>query len=181
LLHASVISFYEKCTAFKQECPVAPAKGQQKPGIPLSIDLHSNARLMKGLCINLSKTKSLTELTLCGISLSKDSITDLSNGLFLASSLKILRINFCVQKRSTLLKLMPALSNPSVVPLEELSLMANGLTDSDMGELVSKIIVGHCEARDIIEWKYGLRDEQAPADELVGLKSLDLSFNKLGE
>lgn len=75
---------------------------------------------------------------------------------------------------------MPALSNPSVVPLQELSLMANGLTDSDMGEIVSKIIVGHCEARDIIKWKYGLRDEQAPAHELVGLKSLDLSFNKLG-
>lgn len=96
LLHASVVSFYEKCTAFKRECPVAPAKGQQKPGIPLSIDLHSNARLIKGLCLNLSKTKSLTELTLCGISLSKDSIANLGNGLFQASSLKILRINFCI-------------------------------------------------------------------------------------
>ncbi len=49
-----------------------------------------------------------------------------------------------------------------------------------MGELVAKIIVSHCEARDIIAWKYGLRNEQAPANELVGLKSLDLSFNKLG-
>lgn len=58
---------------------------------------------------------------------------------------------------------------------------ANGLTDLQTGELVSKIIVSHCEHRDLIYWKYGLRNELPPIEAVVGLKKLDLSFNKFGE
>ena len=76
---------------------------------------------------------------------------------------------------------MPALTNPELVPLRELNLAANGLTDLDNGELLSKIIVSHCEYRDNVYWKYGLRDELPPTSAVIGLKKLDLSFNKLGE
>lgn len=142
--------------------------------------MHSNERLIKSISQNLSKTKALQELVLCGIHMNKTSVQLLVSGLEKAKCLNKLMIHFCISKRDTLTKLIPVLSNPNLVPIEELSLMANGLTDRNMGELVSKIIVGHFEARDVVQWKYGLRNEQAPSHELLGLKSLDLSFNKLG-
>lgn len=46
---------------------------------------------------------------------------------------------------------------------------------------MAKIIVAHCEFRDEVYWKYGLRNELPPVEALVGIKQLDLSFNKLGE
>jgi hypothetical protein len=58
--------------------------------------------------------------------------------------------------------LMPALCSPNKVPIEDLNLAANGLSDSDSGELFSKIIVTHTENRDEIFWKYGLRNELPP-------------------
>jgi hypothetical protein len=55
------------------------------------------------------------------------------------------------------------------------------MNDEEVGELLSKIIVCHCESRDEIYWKYGLRDELPPYDAVIGIKKLDLSFNKLGK
>jgi len=76
---------------------------------------------------------------------------------------------------------MPALTSPHRVPIQELNLAANGLTDSECGEMISKILIHHCEYRDEIFWKYGLRNEIPPHEEVVGIKLLDLSFNKLSE
>jgi hypothetical protein len=47
--------------------------------------------------------------------------------------------------------------------------------------MISKILIHHCEFRDEIFWKYGLRNEVPPHEEVVGIKLLDLSFNKLSE
>lgn len=58
---------------------------------------------------------------------------------------------------------------------------ANGLADFECGELLSKIIVAHCEYRDQVYWKYGLRDEIPHPSAVIGLKKVDFSFNKLGE
>ena len=58
--------------------------------------------------------------------------------------------------------LMPALCTTNKVPIEDLNLAANGLSDSDSGDLFSKIIVTHTENRDEIFWKYGLRNELPP-------------------
>ena len=74
---------------------------------------------------------------------------------------------------------MDSLKDPANLPIKELSLAANGLTE-DMGDLLAKIISMHCENRDSIIWKYALRNEYPPNDKLGGLKKLDLSFNKLG-
>lgn len=76
---------------------------------------------------------------------------------------------------------MPAFCNPSKLPIEELNLACNGLTDNECGTIISKILIHHCEYRDEIYWKYGLRNEMPPIEQIRGLKLLDLSFNKLGE
>lgn len=55
------------------------------------------------------------------------------------------------------------------------------MTDIDAGELISKILVHHCEFWDEIFWKYGLRNEVPPHNQVIGIKRLDVSFNKLGE
>ena len=68
-----------------------------------------------------------------------------------------------------------------MLPIEDLSLAANGLIDEDCGELVAKIISMHCELRDEIIWKYALRSEYPPPEKLTGIKKFDLSYNKLGE
>lgn len=39
----------------------------------------------------------------------------------------------------------------------------------------------HSESRDETYWKYGLRDELPPYEAVLGIKKLDLSFNKLGK
>lgn len=75
---------------------------------------------------------------------------------------------------------MPAFTNPNKLPLKELSLACNSLEDKECGEFIAKIVIKHSEARDEIFWQYGLRSELPPPNEVVGLKKLDLSINKLG-
>ena len=65
------------------------------------------------------------------------------------------------------------------MPLDELNLAANGMGDSEFGQLVARVITTHCEYRDQIFWQYGLRNELPPPHLVIGLKQLDLSFNKL--
>jgi len=55
------------------------------------------------------------------------------------------------------------------------------MSDEDVGELLAKIVVCHSESRDETYWKYGLRDELPPYEAVLGIKKLDLSFNKLGK
>lgn len=137
--------------------------------------------MIKSIAVNLSKSTALTELTICGIHFSTSTAELLNSGLLKSASLKKLRLNFCLSRPELLVKLMPALSNPTKVPLSDLNLAANGLTDIESGELISKILIHHCEHRDEIFWKYGLRNEVPPHDQVVGIKRLDLSFNKLGD
>ena len=91
------------------------------------------------------------------------------------------RLNFCINRKEIMLMLMPALTTPNKVPIEELNLAANRIPDTDWaGELVAKIIVKHSEHRDQIFWKYGLRNDEPPFESITGIKKFDLSFNKLG-
>ena len=43
---------------------------------------------------------------------------------------------------------MPALCDPSALPLRELDLAANGMTDDKYGPLLGKIVASHTEYRD---------------------------------
>lgn len=80
--------------------------------------------------------------------MSLSSAEKFNRGLLNASGLKKLRLNFCLNRRELLVALMPSLTNPELVPLLELNLAANGLTDLETGELVSRIVIKHCEYRD---------------------------------
>jgi len=72
----------------------------------------------------------------------------LGEGLMKAKTVTQLRLNFCIYKREILLHLMPALCDPSALPLRELDLAANGMTDDKYGPLLGKIVASHTEYRD---------------------------------
>jgi hypothetical protein len=82
-------------------------------------------------------------VTICGINLSKDACESLNQGLLTTKLLSSLKLNFCLTKRECLLALMPALCSPDRVPLGELSLAANGFSDDDYSDLISKIVISH--------------------------------------
>ena len=82
------------------------------------------------------------------MNLSVQAAENLNRGLLRASSLKKLRLNLCIHKREILLKIMPALTQPGKLPLDELNLAANGMGDSEFGQLVARLITTHCEYRD---------------------------------
>lgn len=147
----------------------------------MSLDCYFNERLIKAIGQNLAKSTQLSELTLIGVHFSANALQVLNDGLLKSVSLRKLRMNYCFSRPELLIKIFPALSSPSKLPLQELNLAANGLTDLECGEILSKILNQHCENRDEIYWKYGLRGELPPHNELSGLKLIDLSFNKLGE
>lgn len=136
--------------------------------------------MIKAIANNLILSNTLTQLCICGLNMSLAAAKLLNSGLLSASSLKKLRINFCLYRKELLQALIPALTTPALCPIYELDLAANAMSDEDAGELVSKILTLHCEARDETYWKYGLRDELPPYEAVFGVKKLDLSFNKLG-
>lgn len=112
--------------------------------------------------------------------MSLSAVQQLNKGLLGASNLKKLRINFCLFRKELLHALIPALTSPSLCPIYELDLAANAMSDEDAGDLLAKIVLSHCESRDETYWKYGLRDELPPYEAVLGIKKLDVSFNKLG-
>lgn len=139
-----------------------------------------NEKLVKSIARNLSRSNSLVELTIVGINLSVASAEQLNQGILKSPKLSKLRLNFCLLRKELVYALLPSFCSPTLVPLTELNLAANGMTDHDCADLFTKIITAHAESRDEVYWKYGLRNELPPASQLVGIKKLDLSFNKLG-
>jgi hypothetical protein len=112
----------------------------------------------------------MQELTICGLNLSVKAAGFLQKGLLSAGQVKKLRLNFCITSRKVLVELMPALCQPRKLPLQELSLAANALTDFECGELIAKILIIHGEARDEVYWQYGLRNEIPPLSAIIGIK-----------
>lgn len=117
LLHASILSFNERIHKFKKENPNAPIGANARCPGPLSLDSYSNERLVKAVSLNLTKSKVLTELTICGINMSLTAAEQLNEGLMKARSLKKLTINFSVNRRELLVLLMPSLTNPEILPI----------------------------------------------------------------
>lgn len=158
-IHSSMNSFIDKMTT-KQSSRSQSASKQQM----LSMDASQNEKLVKSIAKNLSRSNSLLELTIVGINLSKSAAEYLNHGILKSPKLTKLRLNFCLFKKELVLALMPAFCSPSKVPIQDLNLAANGMTDHDCGNLFNKIITAHAEFRDQIYWKYGLRNEIPPAD-----------------
>jgi hypothetical protein len=55
--------------------------------------------MVKALASNVSQSTIIQELTICGLNMSLNSAQLLNEGLLNASSLKKLRINFCLYKK----------------------------------------------------------------------------------
>ena len=180
-MHSSIASFFQRIQKFKKEHPSPPISTNLRGTELLSLDHYQNIKIVKAISSNLFLSNTITELTVCGINLSLTSAKQLNNGLLGASSLQKLRINFCLYKKELLQALIPALTSPALCPIFELDLAANAMNDEDAGELLSKIVILHSESRDETYWKYGLRDELPPYEAVVGIKKLDLSYNKLGK
>ena len=70
MLHGSLVSFHEKISKFKWDHPNPPTSSNVRGRELLSLDCYFNERLVKAISINLSKTKILSELTICGLNLS---------------------------------------------------------------------------------------------------------------
>jgi hypothetical protein len=181
MIHAAVSSFYERIAEYNLHNPRPPTNKKERGTELLSIAYWHNEKLLKSIAINLLKSTVITELTICGMNLSVKAAERLNKGLLSSSNCKKLRLNFCITNRSVLKALMPALCQPDKLPLQELSLAANALTDVECGELVAKIVISHGEARDEVFWVYGLRNELPPYEEIKGIKKLDISCNKLGD
>jgi hypothetical protein len=74
------------------------------------MDAYENVKLMKALEINLNRTRSLQELTLCGYRMTEACATKLNSGLMQCKSIKKVRLNFCIYKREIFMALLPCLT-----------------------------------------------------------------------
>lgn len=142
-VESKVQSFYDKSYRFRKDNPVPSSSINLKGSGLMSLDCWFNEKIVRSICTNFNKSKVLTELTICGMNLSKESCEALNSGLLSTGYIRKLRLNFCLPKRKYLLALMPALCSPDTVPITELSLAANGLTDQNCGDLIYKILIHH--------------------------------------
>ena len=137
-------------------------------------------KIFIGLSKHLSLTNNLLSLTISNFELySKNVLLVLliSKGLSTNKSLQILKISHCLIQLNSFEDLIKSLYiHPC---LSFLDLSNNNLTDK-YGLIISKLITKHAQRRDQIIWSYGLRNEKPPLNAKMGLISLNLSGNKLG-
>ena len=128
----------------------------------LSLNYMENYLFVEGICKNLKISPALTKVAFCGLRLSVDSMSVLSETIRKNHYLKELSFNFCLLDTTLLEALMPGLcQNKSI---ETLNFACNALDDKS-SYLISKIISAQSERRDHIVWSYSLRGELPPNDE----------------
>ena len=134
-------------------------------------------KIFIGLSKHLSLTNNLTSLTISNFELYSKNVLLISKGLSTNKSLQILKISHCLIQLNSFEDLIKSLYiHPC---LSFLDLSNNNLTDK-YGLIISKLITKHAQRRDQIIWSYGLRNEKPPLNAKMGLISLNLSGNKLG-
>ena len=134
-------------------------------------------KIFIGLSKHLSLTNNLTSLTISNFELYSKNVLLISKGLSTNKSLQILKISHCLIQLNSFEDLIKSLYiHPC---LSYLDLSNNNLTDK-YGLIISKLITKHAQRRDQIIWSYGLRNEKPPLNAKMGLISLNLSGNKLG-
>jgi len=104
------------------------------------MDAFENVKLMNSLHINLKRSRTLQELTLCGYRMTEVCAAKLNSGLMQCKSIKKVRLNFCIYKRKIFMALMPCLTQNNII--EEINLAANDLND-DYCYLINKLIASH--------------------------------------
>ena len=134
-------------------------------------------KIFIGLSKHLSLTNNLLSLTISNFELYSKNVLLISKGLSTNKSLQILKISHCLIQLNSFEDLIKSLHiHPC---LSFLDLSNNNLTDK-YGLIISKLITKHAQRRDQIIWSYGLRNEKPPLNAKMGLISLNLSGNKLG-
>ena len=134
-------------------------------------------KIFIGLSKHLSLTNNLLSLTISNFELYSKNVLLISKGLSTNKSLQILKISHCLIQLNSFEGLIKSLYiHPC---LSYLDLSNNNLTDK-YGLIISKLITKHAQRRDQIIWSYGLRNEKPPLNAKMGLISLNLSGNKLG-
>ena len=134
-------------------------------------------KIFIGLSKHLSLTNNLLSLTISNFELYSKNVLLISKGLSTNKSLQILKISHCLIQLNSFEDLIKSLYiHPC---LSYLDLSNNNLTDK-YGLIISKLITKHAQRRDQIIWSYGLRNEKPPLNAKMGLISLNLSGNKLG-
>ena len=134
-------------------------------------------KIFIGLSKHLSLTNNLLSLTISNFELYSKNVLLISKGLSTNKSLQILKISHCLIQLNSFEDLIKSLYiHPC---LSFLDLSNNNLTDK-YGLIISKLITKHAQRRDQIIWSYGLRNEKPPLNSKMGLISLNLSGNKLG-
>ena len=147
-------------------------------GKTLAQNMFMNAPLIHWLKPNLNLNKRLNLLQICGINLSKDSWSSLSEWISNALSLETLAINKCSLPFEFLESLEDSLRNWE--NCQTLDLRGNNIPDS-MGGLIVRIMQAQTEKRDSIIWVYSIRNEYPEHIDRIGLKSIILRRNKLGK
>ena len=134
-------------------------------------------KIFLGLSKHLPLTNNLLSLSLVNFELYSKYCLLLSKGLTNNKSLQILKISHCLIQLSSFESLIKSLYNHQ--SLSYLDLSYNNLNDK-YGNIIIKLIMNQAQRRDQIIWSYGLRNEKPPINEKLGLISLNLSNNKLG-
>ena len=139
--------------------------------------LEKMDKIFLGLSKHLPLTNNLLSLSLVNFELYSKYCLLLSKGLTNNKSLQILKISHCLIQLSSFESLIKSLYNHQ--SLSNLDLSYNNLNDK-YGNIIIKLIMNQAQRRDQIIWSYGLRNEKPPINEKLGLISLNLSNNKLG-
>ena len=139
--------------------------------------LEKMDKIFLGLSKHLPLTNNLLSLSLVNFELYSKYCLLLSKGLTNNKSLQILKISHCLIQLSSFESLIKSLHNHQ--SLSYLDLSYNNLNDK-YGNIIIKLIMNQAQRRDQIIWSYGLRNEKPPINEKLGLISLNLSNNKLG-
>ena len=134
-------------------------------------------KIFIGISKHLSLTNNLISLSIINFELYSKYCLLLNKGITTNKSLQILKISNCLIQLNSFESLIKSLYNhPSISYLD---LSNNNLTDK-YGIIISKLITKHSQRRDQIIWSYGLRNEKPSASTKLGLISINLSGNKLG-
>ena len=134
-------------------------------------------KIFLGLSKQLMLSNNLLSLSIINFEFYSKYCLLINKGLTNNKSLQALKISHCLIQLASFESLIKTLFiHPSISYLD---LSNNNLNDK-YGFIISKLITKHAQRRDQIIWSYGLRNEKPPLNSKMGLISLNLSGNKLG-
>ena len=134
-------------------------------------------KIIIGISKHLSLSNNIICLSIINFELYSKYIELISKGISHNKSLQALKISRCLIQLSCYENLIRTLFDHPCISYLDLS---NNNFNDKYGTIISKLIIKHSQRRDQIIWSYGLRNEKITSNINMGLISLNLSGNKLG-